>query len=142
MSTAAVVDDGVLVRLLIAGAASPSDLPLRTTFCWWWRLTAATRARRGGRLSAPVLTAGDAEQAVVLAAVERLPEIVQIEDPRAVLPLAADLHALYGLQLLAAEAAAVALTVDAEIVVSVDNPNLAGACRALDIPYRVAATSG
>jgi hypothetical protein len=135
-SSAALIDDALVLRLL-QGSEAPSDLPLHTTYCWWWRLGAALRARRGGRLSRPLLTGSDAQQALLIAAVERLPEIVRIEDPRALLSLAADLHRRFGLQLLAAEAAATALTVDASIFVAVDNPKLAGAAAALGVPYEV-----
>lgn len=136
MSGVAVVDDG-LVAGLLRGRRPPTDLALQTTNAWWWRLAAALRRRRSGRLSGPVLARSEAEQAEILAAVERLPEIIAIEDLRAVLPLAADLHGRFGLQLLAAEAAAVALMTDAEILVGIDTPKLAAACADLDVPYRV-----
>jgi hypothetical protein len=134
--SAAIIDDALVLRLL-QGSGAPSDLPLHTTYCWWWRLAAALRARRGGRLSKPLLTGSDAQQAMLLAAVERLPEIVRIQDPRALLSLAAELHRLHGLQLLAAEALASALTVDAAIFVGVDNPKLATAAAALGVAYQV-----
>lgn len=130
------VDDALTLRLFL-GLELPTDQRLHTTFCWWWRLATALRGRRGGQLSRPVLTLGEAERALLEAAVERLPEVLAVADPRQVLPVAADLHHRFTLQLLAAEALAVALTIDGEIMVGTDNPNLGDAARRLGVPYQV-----
>lgn len=137
MTTASVVDDRLALDHVLSRPV-PTTLPLVTTYTWWWRLGTALRLLGGGRLSGPALALADHERQALVDAVDQLPRQVPVPDPRPLVGLAADLHAQFALQLLAAEAAAVALMVDAEIVVATDVPNLRRATAELGVGYRVA----
>ncbi len=136
--TAATVLDDRLVLDHVLGHPVPTSRPLMTTYTWWWRLGTALRRMGSGRLSRPAAALPEDEQRLLVEVVDRLPRLVEIPDPRDLYGIAADLHALYSLQLLAAEAAAAALMNGAEILVATDVPRLAEAARALDVPYRIA----
>lgn len=137
MTTASVVDDRLVLDHVLSRPV-PTTLPLVTTYTWWWRLGTALRRLGGGWLSGPALALADHERRALVDAVDRLPRQVPVPDPRPLVGLAADLHAQFALQLLAAEAAAVALMVGAEIVVATDIPNLRRASAELGVGYRVA----
>jgi hypothetical protein len=134
--TAAVIDDHLVVGLL-TGRPVPTDGVLHTTFAWWWRVASALRRGRGGTLSGPVLDLGPGHREAVSAAVDRLPEVVTVLDPRELLPVMADLHSRFGLNLLAAEAAATALLLDGELIVSVEMTRLKEAAAELGLGYRM-----
>lgn len=131
------VDDRLVLDHVL-GHPVPTSLPLMTTYTWWWRLGTALRRMGGGRLSGAAAVLSDDERRLLLDVVDRLPRQVRIPDPRELYGLAADLHAMHSLQLLAAEAAAAAVMAGAEILVAADVPNLRRAAAELDVGYRVA----
>lgn len=137
MTAATVVDDRLVLDHVL-GRPVPTSLPLMTTFTWWWRLGTALRRMGGGRLSGPAAALPEEERRLLVEVVDRLPRQVDIPDPRELVGLAADLHHRFSLQLLAAEAAAMALVTGAEILVATDVPNLRRASVELGVPYRVA----
>ncbi|MGH9091348.1 MAG: hypothetical protein ACRDZR_08240 [Acidimicrobiales bacterium] len=137
MTTASVVDDRLVLDHVL-GRPVPTSLPLMTTYTWWWRLGTALRRMGGGRLSRTAAVLPDDERRLLLELVDRLPRRMEVPDPRELYGLAADLHHRFSLQLLAAEAAAMALMAGAEILVATDVPNLRRACVELGVGYRVA----
>lgn len=78
------------------------------------------------------------ERAALIDTVDALPTLIEVPDPRDLYPVAADLAVRHGLNLLAAEALAAALVLDAEIVVSVDNPGLRRAADQRGVAMRMA----
>jgi hypothetical protein len=131
-----VVDDRLVLDHVL-GRPVPTSLPLMTTSTWWWRLGTALRRMGGGLLSRPAALPEE-ERRLLVDTVDHLPRQVVVPDPRELYGLAADLHALHSLQLLAAEAAATALVHGAEILVATDVPDLRRASAAPGVPYRVA----
>jgi len=129
------IDDGYLVTLL-SGGSVPTAQPLATTYHWWWRLSSAVRRPRDGALSGPFEVDDEGERAMLIAAIDDLPALVEIGNPVDLLPVAADLATEHGLNALAAEALAAALVVDGEILVRTDNPRLRAAAGRLTIVYR------
>lgn len=117
-----IVDDGLVLRLVLGGDGGGG--PLATTYAWWWRLGSAIRRGRGGELSRPALALSEMERAALIDTVDALPSRIDVPDPRALYPLASMLGAEHGLNLLAAEALAAAVALEADILVSVDNPRL------------------
>jgi hypothetical protein len=134
--SSAVIDDQ-LVLSLILGRAVRAEGDLLTTYTWWWRLGAAIRRRDGGALSGPTLGLSDLERAALVDTVDALPTRIQVPDPRALYPLAADIAAAHSLNLLSAEAVAAAVVFEAEIVVAADNPSVRRVAEALEVAYRV-----
>lgn len=136
MSSGAVIDDKLILEAL-SGRSLVVDGPLATTNCWWWRMSVALRRRTGGALSGPALTLSPVEFDALLRTIDHLPEQLMIPDLRETLPLAADLAAEHQLNLMSAEALAVAATIDADLVVATDNPSLARAAASIRVSYRV-----
>jgi len=75
----------------------------------------------------------------ILAALDSLPDEVGPLSLRDLVPLMRALHVSRPLNMLSAEALAAALVLDAEIVVSTDNPMLQGGAEDLGISYRIRA---
>ncbi len=137
-----VIDDHLLLRALLGTV--PLDEPgrmLATTTTWWWRLSSAVRKEGPSRsLSTPFHGLGVEARGELLRTLDALPELLEVCDLRARLPLVADVAQLYRLNLLAAEALAMALLNDAEIHVAVDG-RLGPAARAAGVPYAVVGRS-
>lgn len=124
---AALIDDGLCLAVL--AGLTPGDLapslqsgPLVTTGCWWFRACRAVVGARGGRLTRH-LSALPVEDLDLL--LQRLksppPELVQIVGVQSVAFTAALLADEHGLNLLNAEALAVAVVYDADLFVTSGN---------------------
>lgn len=131
-----VIDDH-LVRDVVLGRSIGVDGPITTTTHWWWRLALAMRRGTGGSLSGPALALPPSDRAALVAAIDELGDVLDIVDTRVILPVAADIAAAQGVNLLAAEALAVCLMDDADLAVGVDSPPLARAAAALGVRYAV-----
>ncbi len=140
---AIVVDDHLLLEVL-AGVASPTlrgeldDNDLFTTGCWYYRLSRAVRAGSGGgSLSGQLaeLEAGARDRA--LAGLQDLPPTVGLVSYRTLVPVMATLRVRRPLNMLNAEALAVALVIDGGIRVRVASTLLDVGARDLEIDCRV-----
>jgi hypothetical protein len=129
------VDDHLLAaRLADARFHRAPAFPLATTCCWWWRLSSALAGGREGALSR--LLHGIEVPGEVL---EDLPEIIEVLDIRALIPMMSGFSSAFRLNLLAAEALAAAEMLGADIVVGQDTPRLREAARVRGITYLVEA---
>lgn len=137
-----VVDDGLLIRVLVAG--DPMGVPalhadeVHTTGLWWYRLCRAVMGDASGSLSSG-LAHFDPE--LRRAVVTDLPPGVTIVGLSTLGPLAADVSAMaqnegVRLNALAAEAAAAAIAGDADLLVSTHSPSLADAASVCGFTYR------
>lgn len=134
---ASVIDDQLVLRLVL-GRPVAHTMSVLTTYTWWWRIGSALRRNRGGALSGPTISLDEAEHAALIDTIDALPSLIDVPDPRDLYPVTADLAVQHGMNLLAAEALAVALVFDAEIVVAVDNPGLRRGAEASDVVMRLA----
>ncbi|MGK2949286.1 MAG: hypothetical protein ACSLFP_11970 [Acidimicrobiales bacterium] len=132
-----VIDD-VLVQQMMLGRRIDVDGPITTTSHWWWRLAVAVRRGAGGALSGPALALPEPARVALASTIDRLDAALDITDFREVLPVAAAVAAAHRVNLLAAEALAVCLVDDADLVVGTHSPPLARAAEALGVSYRVA----
>lgn len=140
----AVVIDDHLFFDLIAGIASPAVRDavaaeaVYTTGCWYYRLARAVLAGSGaGSLSSRLETLGTAARDDTLAAIRRLPDEVGLLSFRTVAPVMATLAVRRSLNMLNAEALAVALVADAELVVAVGSDLLRDGAQDLQLGYQV-----
>lgn len=133
-----VIDDHLVLRALLG--TLPTDISgerLATTTTWWWRLSLAVRKERPeGSLSTPFHHLTRAARAALIRTLDALPDMIDVPDLRSLLPLVADVGHHYRLNLLAAEALAMALASDAEIKVAVDG-RLGSAARDAGVTYTV-----
>jgi hypothetical protein len=137
-----VVDDAFLFAVLAETA--PEDLQaaldqgeLFTTGSWYWRLARALHdAGSAGALSRGMDNLTVDQQARVTASVHRLPPQVGLLSLRELVPVMATLQAGRQLNLLTAEAVAVAVVLDASIVVTTDSPLLSDSRARLGIEVR------
>jgi len=133
-----VIDDHLLLRALLGTLSEPAlGERLGTTTTWWWRLSTALRKERPeGTLSAPFHRLGREARVALVATLDDLPVLLEVPDLRVLLPLVADIGHAYRLNLLAAEALAMAIVHDAEIRVAVDGI-LGPAARNAGVAYTV-----
>ena len=119
------------------GRLPSTDLPLLTTYLWWWRLGSAVRRGAGGALQRRMGPLPFDSSVTLIELVGALPSRVEIVDPITLMPVAADLAATWHLNVISAEPLAAALLLGAEILVATDNPNLARAAAEVGVPYRI-----
>jgi hypothetical protein len=129
------VDDHLLAaRFSEVADQRTAPIPLATTTCWWWRLTAALAGGRAGALSRLL---GDVDDP--LEAIGGLADAVRVLDLRALLPMMGGFASAFRLNLPAAEALAAAEVLGADIVVGRDAPRLRQAARVRGVTYLVEA---
>jgi hypothetical protein len=141
-----VVDDALLFAVL-AGTAT-DDLQtaldhneLFTTGSWYWRLSRALHdTASAGALSRAMDDLTAAQQARVVASVERLPNEVGLLNLRDLVPVMSALGAGRHLNLLTAEAVAAAVVLDASLVVTTESALLTDVCTRLGVDLRRATT--
>jgi hypothetical protein len=132
---AVVIDDHLLLEVL-SGLRSGHSLgeEIYTTGCWYYRLTRAVMAGSGdGSLSGRFAALGEEGQRQALAGLTQLPAAVGLLSYRTVVPIMGALRVRRPLNMLNAEALAVALVVDGDVTVSVGSRLLADGARDLDI---------
>lgn len=137
------VDDVLLLRV-IARTGDPELLDasgrgdLFTTGCWYYRLSRAVhRSEVAGTLSAAVAELPEPARRRALATLDDLPEEVGLLSFRKLVPIMTLLDVGRPLNLLAFEALAAALVLNAEIVVTTDTPMLAEGAAHLGLRYRL-----
>ena len=116
------LDDHHLRSYLIDGKRSGPRRPperLATTGCWYFRLcSAVARPDVRGRLSGPIADLPDDLRSGVLASLVTLPDHLELRSLRELGWHAADLGRRHGLNLLASEALAAAIDLDAAIAIA------------------------
>jgi len=139
---AVVIDDHLLLSLL-AGTAPPSVTDearsgtVYTTACWYYRLARAVASSGAGSLSSRLTTLADAEQAKVRHQLDDLPAGIGILGWRTVVPVMVALRVRQQLNLLNAEALAVALLTSATVVITTASPLLRAGAADLGVDYRI-----
>lgn len=139
------IDDALLLRV-IAQTAGPDLLTAAsrgevfTTGTWYYRLARATRqAEWTGALSSTLVTMPSVTRLQVVTALESLPEEIGLLEFRVLVPTMAAFRLGTPLNLLAAEALAAAVLLDAEILVATDAPLIRRGAAIMRQPYRVTA---
>ena len=135
-----VVDDQVLSAEL--RGQHLVDGPLHTTGLWYVRLCQAVIRAQGGTLSAPFIDLPPPLRQRALAAVLELPSHIGMVSLRELGPAMGQLAARHQLNVLAREALAAALALDARLVLSDRNesPKLLRAAEAEGVPVSFVAT--
>ncbi len=142
---AVVLDDRLLLDLLAGTAsaaveAATAHETVYTTGCWYFRLARAVLAGSGtGALSSRLESVGPATSRAVLESIRRLPEGVGLLSFRTVVPVMATLRVSRSLNMLNAEALAVALIVGGGLVVAVGSDLLRDGAADLGVGYQVLA---
>jgi len=137
-----VVDDAVLLGVLAEAAiediqAQADRGEVFTTGSWYWRLGRALHdGASSGALSRPAADLSAAQQARLLAAVQRLPPQIGLLSLRELVPVMSILEVGRRLNLLTAEAIAAALILDATIIVTTESALLAESCTQLGVEVR------
>jgi hypothetical protein len=138
-----VVVDEYLLFDLLADRASP-DLRdeldygvVLTTGSWYYRLARAAKSHSHGVLSSLLRDLDADTQQRVRNHLDYLPAAIDLVGWRTVVPAMVALRVRRNLNLLAAEALAVALMAGAEIAVRVDTPLIRSGAEDLGIPYRL-----
>jgi len=139
---AVVIDDHLLLSLL-GGTAPPSVTnearsgTVYTTGCWYYRLARAVASSGAGSLSSRFGELAQVEQAQVRQQLDDLPAGIGILGWRTVVPVMAALRVRQQLNLLNAEALAVALPTSATVVITTASPLLRAGAGDLGVDYRI-----
>lgn len=137
------VDDGLL-SLLLRGERLPDEgahgQPIFTTGHWYVRLCHAVLgdADRSGALSSPFQVLPGPQRQRAIAAVMELPADIGLVSLRTLAPLIGRLRAEHNLNILASEAVAAAIHLDAAVLLSIRAPRLEQALTAEGLPVTVA----
>lgn len=124
-----IVDDQILFRLL-ANQAEPLLLQLSnggvaTTSSWYFRLARAiTSARTNGSLSGLFSGIDTGTQTIVQQSLRRLPNEIGCPEPKAVIPVMAEIATVINANFINLEALALAVLLDADLAISTDSPLL------------------
>jgi hypothetical protein len=140
---AVVIDDRPLLEILSGDA--PTDVAAElvegqvfTTSCWYWRLGRAVTAGSGtGSLSGRLAALTPDLQDRVRWALQELPDAIGLLTARTVVPVMLALRVRRPLNMLNAEALAVALLVEASVLVTTDAPLLRSGADELGVDYRL-----
>lgn len=139
---AVVLDDRLLFDVL-AGAMLPAKLAheldegvVYATSCWYWRPGRAVTAGSGtGSLSGRLTALGEDQRDRVLWSLQELPEEINLLTSRTVVPVMLTLRVRRPLNMLNAEALAVALLTGGSLLVTTDAPLLQSGAQDLGVPY-------
>lgn len=140
---AVVIDDRLLLDVLAGRAPASVATQLRsggvfTTSAWYYRLGRAAFAGSGqGALSGPLTSLEPNVRQEVVAALQALPEGIGLLHPRVVVPVMLALRVRRQLNVLSAEALAVAMLVEGELLVTIDAPVLRAGAEDLGVGYTV-----
>lgn len=140
---AAVVDDQLLLHVL-AGNPPPSLADevgsgvIYTTSCWFYRLARAVLSGTGrGILSRLAEELTPAEQEGLQRSLRRLPEGIGTVSPRLAVPVMAELGLRREVNMLSAEALAIAMLAEATIVTRTPSPALEEGAAQLGVSVRL-----
>ncbi len=114
-----ILDDRLLIEELLAGLDVRGDR--HTTAYWYYRACRAAVAGAGGHLSGPFEGLDTSLQQAAVRSLLLLPDTVALPDPRATVPVIAELFERHPrLNLLNLEAAATGLVLDATVLLSAE----------------------
>lgn len=112
-----ILDDRLLIEELLVGLGRPGEL--HTTSYWYYRACRAAAVGAGGHLSGPFLGLDPSQQARAIRSLLVLRDDIGLPDPRATVPVMAELSERHPrLNLLNLEAAASARVVEAKVLLS------------------------
>jgi len=112
-----VLDDRLLIEELLVGLGRPGEL--HTTAYWYCRACRAAVVGAGGHLSGPFVSLDPSQQAAAIRSLLVLRDDIGLPDPRATVPVMAELSERHRpLNLLNLEAAASALVLEATMLLS------------------------
>lgn len=112
-----ILDDRLLIEELLVGLGRPGQL--HTTTYWYYRACRAAVVGAGGHLSGPFLGLDASEQARAIRSLLVLRDDIRLADPRATVPVMAELSERHPrLNLLNLEVAASAQVVGAKVLLS------------------------
>jgi len=116
-----VVDDRLLIEELLVGLGDSSDASLHTTSYWYYRACRAAVVGAGGHLSGPFALLDREEQSHAIRSLLDLREDIGLPDPRATVPMMAELSDRHPkLNILNLEAAATGVVLNATVWISVE----------------------
>ena len=137
-----VVDDALLLALLAETVTEDLQIAVNnselfSTGSWYWRLSRALHDRAStGVLSRALDDLTPTQHARAIASVDRLPHEVGLLGLRELVPVMTALDTSRRLNLLTAEAVAVAVVLDATIVVTTESALLTETCTRIGIDLR------
>lgn len=115
---AVVLDDRLLIEELLVGLNANGGA-LHTTAYWYYRACRAATTGAGGHLSGPFERLGRADQSRAIRSLLLLDDDIGLPDPRATVPMMAEVSQRHPhLNLLNIEAAAAALVLEATVLLS------------------------
>jgi hypothetical protein len=118
--SAIILDDRLLIEELLVGL-DDIDGRRHTTTYWYYRACRAAVGGAGGHLSGPFLGLDIALQSAAIRSLLTLPGSIGLPDPRATVPVMAELSDRHPrLNLLNLEAAAAGLVLDATVLLSTE----------------------
>ena len=114
-----ILDDRLLIEELLVGIDSKGER--HTTTYWYYRACRAAVSGAGGHLSGPFLGLDDQRQATAIRSLLLLPDTIGLPEPRATVPVMAELSERHPrLNLLNLEAAAAGLVLNATMLLSIE----------------------
>lgn len=114
---ALILDDRLLIEELLVGLSRPGQI--HTTTYWYYRACRAAIAGAGGHLSGPFRGLDPSQQTAAIRSLLVLRDDIGLPDPRATVPVMAELSERHPrLNLLNLEAAASARVVEATVLLS------------------------
>jgi hypothetical protein len=138
-----VLDDHLLLAALSGRRPPQLDEVMNgeavyTTGCWYYRLARAAAAGTGeGSLSGELARLDPTARTRAAGSLERLPDVIGLISYRTVVPVMVALRVSRLLNMLTAEALAVALITSSRLLVSVESPLLRLGANDLEIPCTV-----
>ena len=114
-----ILDDRLLIEELLVGIDAKGER--HTTTYWYYRACRAAVSGAGGHLSGPFLGLDDQRQATAIRSLLLLPDTIGLPEPRATVPVIAELSERHPrLSLLNLEAAAAGLVLNATMLLSIE----------------------
>ena len=114
-----ILDDRLLIEELLVGIDAKGER--HTTTYWYYRACRAAVSGAGGHLSGPFLGLDDQRQATAIRSLLLLPDTIGLPEPRATVPVMAELSERHPrLNLLNLEAAAAGLVLNATMLLSIE----------------------
>ena len=114
-----ILDDRLLIEELLVGIDAKGER--HTTTYWFYRACRAAVSGAGGHLSGPFLGLDDQRQATAIRSLLLLPDTIGLPEPRATVPVMAELSERHPrLNLLNLEAAAAGLVLNATMLLSIE----------------------
>jgi len=137
-----VIDDRLLLDVLAGDVRPEVGAEMRrggvyTTSCWYYRLGRAVLGSGEGALSRRLDVLGGEPRRAVTDALTELPDAIGILSPRVTVPVMLALRVRRQVNMLSAEALAIALLVSGSILVTTDTPLVRSGAEDLGLAYRL-----